>query len=109
MMRFAVLALELIKRLRLLRLRDRVTSILVKGLPKELRTRPAKMDPLGFPAGLLHGCDSELEEIERAANRASELTRQLLAFSRKQVLQSRVLDLNSVVSGMENLLHRLIG
>ena len=50
-----------------------------------------------------------VEEIEKAATRAAALTRQLLAFSRKQVLQLRVLDLNSVIAGMKELLERLIG
>jgi PAS domain S-box-containing protein len=50
-----------------------------------------------------------LMEISKAADRAAVLTRQLLAFSRKQVLQPKVLDLNSVVSEMEKLLRRLIG
>jgi hypothetical protein len=44
-----------------------------------------------------------------AADRASALTRQLLAFSRKQVLQLRVLDLNEAVANMEQMLRRLIG
>jgi signal transduction histidine kinase/CheY-like chemotaxis protein len=48
-------------------------------------------------------------EIEKAATRAASLTGQLLAFSRKQVLQLRVLDLNSVVAGMKEMLERLIG
>jgi PAS domain S-box-containing protein len=48
------------------------------------------------------------QEIHKAAKRAAALTRQLLAFSRKQVLQPRVLDLNSVVTDMEHLLRRLI-
>ena len=51
----------------------------------------------------------ELEEIQSAVRRASELTNKLLAFSRKQVQLLRVLDLNSVVSGMEGMLRRLIG
>jgi PAS domain S-box-containing protein len=50
-----------------------------------------------------------LEQIRSAALRASSLTRQLLAFSRQQVLQPRVLDLNHVVTDMAKLLHRLIG
>ena len=50
-----------------------------------------------------------IEEIKKAAGRAASLTRQLLAFSRKQVLQAKVLDINSVVSEMEKLLRRLIG
>ena len=49
------------------------------------------------------------EEIQRAAERASALTHQLLAFSRKQVLQPKVLDLNDVVAGMEKMTRRLIG
>jgi PAS domain S-box-containing protein len=48
------------------------------------------------------------EQIRRAADRAIDLTSQLLAFSRKQVLQPRVLDLNAVVRETEGLLHRLI-
>jgi PAS domain S-box-containing protein len=50
-----------------------------------------------------------IEEIQRAAERAGSLTRQLLAFSRKQVLQPQVLDLNEIVGGMEKLVRRLIG
>jgi PAS domain S-box-containing protein len=50
-----------------------------------------------------------LEQIHKAADRAAALTRQLLAFSRKQVLQPRVLDLNAVVSDVEKMLGRLIG
>jgi two-component system cell cycle sensor histidine kinase/response regulator CckA len=50
-----------------------------------------------------------IEEIQKAADRATLLTRQLLAYSRKQVLQPKVLDLNVVVAGAEKLLHRLIG
>jgi len=50
-----------------------------------------------------------IEEIQKAAYRAASLTSQLLAFSRKQVLQPRVLQLNEVVCGMEKMLRRLIG
>ena len=51
----------------------------------------------------------ELKEIAAAAERATILTRQLLAFSRRQVLQPRVLDLNEVVEGIIPMLTRLIG
>jgi PAS domain S-box-containing protein len=60
----------------------------------------------------LHQADpmrDEIEEINRAAERAAGLTRQLLAFSRKQTLQPTVLDLNEVVTGTDRLLRRLIG
>lgn len=51
----------------------------------------------------------DLLEIQKAAFRASNLTRQLLAFSRRQVLAPEVLNLNTIVSGMETLLKRLLG
>ena len=52
---------------------------------------------------------SSIEQIRKTAERATELTQQLLAFSRKQVLQPRVLDLTAVVSELAPLLRRLIG
>ncbi len=50
-----------------------------------------------------------VQEIARAAERAANLTRQLLTFSRKQTMQAKVIDLNDVVSGMVKMLHRIIG
>jgi signal transduction histidine kinase len=50
-----------------------------------------------------------IEEIATAADRAAALTRQLLAFSRKQVLQPRVFNLNVIVAEIEKMLRRLIG
>jgi signal transduction histidine kinase/ActR/RegA family two-component response regulator len=67
------------------------TEILLKRLPEH--------DPLR----------RSVEEIKRAGDRAAALTRQLLAFSRQQVLQPKVLDLNTVVMNVEQLLRRLIG
>jgi two-component system cell cycle sensor histidine kinase/response regulator CckA len=51
----------------------------------------------------------DVEEIRRAADRAAALTRQLLAFSRRQVLQPRMLDLNASVAEMQRMLRRLLG
>jgi two-component system, cell cycle sensor histidine kinase and response regulator CckA len=51
----------------------------------------------------------QAEEIMRAGERAGSLTRQLLAFSRKQMLEPRVLDLNTIVVEIEKMLRRLIG
>jgi signal transduction histidine kinase len=51
----------------------------------------------------------ELEQIQKAGQRAAALTRQLLAFSRKQVLQPEVVNLNHIISGLDKMLHRLIG
>jgi len=48
-------------------------------------------------------------EIQKAGERAADLTRQLLAFSRKQALQARPVDLNALISDAENMIRRLIG
>jgi PAS domain S-box-containing protein len=50
-----------------------------------------------------------IEEVKKAAQRASSLTRQLLAFSRKQILEPKLLDLNHVIRDMNKLMNRLIG
>jgi len=52
---------------------------------------------------------ADLEQIQSAGERAAALTRQLLAFSRRQILQPKLLDLNDIVAGIEPLLRRLIG
>jgi PAS domain S-box-containing protein len=51
----------------------------------------------------------DVQEIRCAAERAAALTRQLLIFSRREVVKPEVLDLRQVVSGLENLLHRALG
>ena len=51
----------------------------------------------------------KLEQILKATQRASGLTRQLLAFSRKQIVDPKVLDLNALLSDLEKMLGRLIG
>ncbi len=52
---------------------------------------------------------ADLEEVSSAGRRAADLTRQLLAFSRQQLLQPTILDLNDVVGGIAKMLRRLIG
>jgi len=59
--------------------------------------------------GADHPAREDAEEVRRAALKAADLTRQLLAFSRRQVLQPKLIDLNAVVIEMEKLLRRLIG
>ncbi|HYQ46870.1 MAG TPA: ATP-binding protein [Polyangiaceae bacterium] len=51
----------------------------------------------------------DVQEIHAAGERAARLTRQLLAFSRRQLLEPRIVDLNEVVSGMEKMTRRLLG
>jgi PAS domain S-box-containing protein len=60
-----------------------------------------------LPAG--HPLRKNAEGIREAADQAATLTRQLLAFSRKQVMAPKILDLNDIVSGMQTMLQRLIG
>jgi two-component system cell cycle sensor histidine kinase/response regulator CckA len=69
------------------------------GYSEEIESRVAQGDPLWKSAG----------EIRKAGQRAAALTHQLLAFSRQQVLQPRVLDLNVLVFDMGKMLRRLIG
>src|SRR5660398_195722 len=52
---------------------------------------------------------ADLEEIQRAAERSARLTRQLLTFSRRQIIDPVVLDLNESISGMLTMLRQLIG
>ncbi|MBY0247101.1 MAG: response regulator [Nitrospiraceae bacterium] len=67
------------------------TDLVMSGLPTDAPTR------------------GDLQEIKNAAERASWLTRQLLAFSRRQILAPQVLDLNVLIGNFEKMLHRIIG
>lgn len=72
---------------------------IIRGYTELMMESLSREDPLRWSA----------EQIQRATDQAASLTRQLLAFSRRQVLRPKVLDLNSVVSDMDNMLRRLIG
>src|SRR5262249_51755631 len=69
----------------------------------------------GYSDSLLSRCKGDastaraLKQISDASKRAAALTRQLLTFSRKQVIQLKVLDLNSVLGNLANMLQRLVG
>ena len=52
---------------------------------------------------------TEVDEIRKAANRGSALTRQLLTFSRRHAVDPQILDLNTLVTDMQNMLRRMIG
>jgi signal transduction histidine kinase len=70
---------------------------------------------IGYSELILENVDSshkfhiELGEIQKAAQRSADLTRQLLTFARKQTVAPRVLDLNQTIEGMLKMLRRLIG
>jgi two-component system, cell cycle sensor histidine kinase and response regulator CckA len=60
----------------------------------------------------LHAGDpkrADVLEMHKAAGRAAELTRQLLMFSRQQMVEPKILDMNEVIGGMQNMLRRLLG
>ena len=59
--------------------------------------------------GTDHPARDALEEIRKAADRSADLTRQLLAFARRQTVVPRLLDLNETVQGMAKMLQRMIG
>jgi two-component system cell cycle sensor histidine kinase/response regulator CckA len=60
-------------------------------------------------AGVVPECGELLREIQHASERATALTRQLLAFSRREVLEPRVMDLNAIILDTEKMLRRLLG
>jgi PAS domain S-box-containing protein len=71
---------------------------IIKGYTELARQKAEKFPPVR----------NDIERIDDASERATALVRQLLAFSRKQVLQPKNLDLNGVVRGLEQLLRRLM-
>jgi len=60
-------------------------------------------------AGRCESAHDDLEQISRAGERAASLTRQLLAFARREVVQPQVLDLDTVVTAVEEMLRRTLG
>ena len=64
---------------------------------------------LSMTPGLPEGAGESADQIALAAERAANLTRQLLTFSRRQVIQPKALDLNEVVNNMTKMLRRLLG
>jgi PAS domain S-box-containing protein len=66
-------------------------------------------DLLALQLEAAHPAREEAEEIRLAAERGAALTRQLLAFSRSQMIEAKLLDLDEVVAGLEHLLQRLAG
>jgi len=74
-----------------------------------LMTAVTGYSDLALRGSLDESLRGKIEQIKKAGERAATLTRQLLAFSRKQMLQPKVLDLNSVVNGLIKMLPRLIG
>ncbi len=66
-------------------------------------------DLLLFKTNLDESVRSGVEEIKKSGVRAANLTRQLLAFSRKQILQTRLHDLNEIIVGTDKMLRRLLG
>jgi two-component system, cell cycle sensor histidine kinase and response regulator CckA len=71
----------------------------ITGYGELTRSKLAKADPL----------QGNLDQIVKAADRAAALIRQLLAFSRQQILQPTIVDLNALVSTLAKMLRRLIG
>jgi len=119
-------------------LEERESARLIEGMErKDLEQqyhRSQKMDAIGRLAGgiahdfnnmltaILGYCElllddpglpeshrADIREIEKAGKTAAQLTRQLLAFSRREVVAPVVLDLNAIISSIDNMLHRLVG
>ena len=71
----------------------------IRGYSELLLTRLSAIDPMR----------KDMEEIKKAADRASGLTRQLLAFSRRQFIAAKVIDLNALIANMDGMLRPLLG
>jgi len=71
----------------------------IKGYSKLSLSELREGDPL----------KENIEEIHKASQRAEDLTRQLLAFSRRQILDFKVLDLNTFIQDLDKMLHRILG
>jgi PAS domain S-box-containing protein len=84
------------------------SDLLLAGLRAKGSAR-GKAVGADIETGLTDAAQHHLQIIRSTADRAAALTRQLLAFSRKQILTTAVLNLNEVVRGLEDMLRRLIG
>ena len=71
----------------------------IKGYSQLSLTEIKESDPL----------KENIEEVKKAADRAADLTRQLLAFSRRQIMEMKILDLNDLVKNLDKMLRRIIG
>lgn len=78
---------------------NNMLSIILGNVELLLKDSHAMDDPIA----------GKLQQIQKAARRSSNLTRQLLAFARKQTISPKILDLNVIIEGMLNMLRRLIG
>lgn len=71
----------------------------IRGYSELILTRLPQGDPMR----------RDMEEVKKAADRAAGLTKQLLAFSRRQIVSAKVVDLNAVIKNMDGMLRRLVG
>jgi len=88
-------------------------GVLVEGVAHDfnnlLTTIIGSSDLMIMSIGKDHNLRKNLEDIRKAGKRAASLTRQLLLFSRRQILEPKVINLNDVILDMDKMLRRLIG
>jgi len=88
-------------------------GVLVEGVTHDfnnlLTTIIGCSDLMMMSIGKDHDLRGNLEDIRKAGKRAASLTRQLLLFSHRQILEPKVINLNDVISDMDKMLSRLIG